>query len=289
MSSLKVRSIIPVCAKDEVVNGYYCKRGFPDSLATRKEILKKSMEYGQDNIDLIVTSNNFFTFFPSCQMSGRQLTESYIVRELEDLCLKKPLIVGFDLINRHIHFNPYSGIDAIVCFLKVNNYNMYEYATHVWECWTSKSCDQIGFIEQNDKRTIDFKGQTVCLLSCGDILGSCHDSGKNLPNANVYVSLAHMNFKKLILSIKERDQDGANIQKWKNSYDIKVLVTQQITREILIHMNNNYFKKNNELEYQLIWPPMIRKNQRLSLFDINSNKVRKKEDAEYIFVDIIIS
>ena len=268
LNNFTIRLIIPICEDDEIINGYYSKQSMPDNFAIRKNILKKSIEYEGDNIDLVITSNNYFTFSPSSILKGNQFVEEYILRELNYLTYKKPLIIGFDLINNRIVFNPYRGISAMVCLITVDDNNQYKYVTHIWECWADKgNCDQSGFIEQNDRRLTDINNNKICLLSCGDILSCCHDSGRNLPDANIYET---------------------NIQNWKNNCDIRVLVTQQISRTVFNKLDKNYFKKNNNLEYQLIWPVVNRHAQRLIMFDNDDNIVDESNDPKYMFIDIQI-
>ena len=265
-----IRCIIPICNQNDIIDKYYCRHSYPDYWELRKAILKEAIE---GKIDLIITSNNFFTFFPNHLLDIKKFVENNIVEKLKDLSKKVPLIIGFDVNNSNIKFNPYGGTDAVVCYLRVNSDNMYEYGTHIWECWTSETCNQPGFIEQNDNRVINFKSNKICLLSCGDILSNCHSSGRNLPDADIYISLAHMNFKKWFAKSKRTNDDVSNIQVWLNDPPKKVLVTQQITCNNL--QDANYF---DEGKYQLIWPPEIRNTQEKTSHNIGGDTV--------IFVDI---
>ena len=286
-NKLGIRLVIPICEDDDIFDEYYCKHSLPDSFEIRKEILNLAMTYKKEGVDLVVTSNNFFAFQPNYLMEGRHYVEDYVFAQVQHLDFKKPLVVGFDIRNDRIEFNPYGGIEALVCFLEVISENTYKYNTHIWESWfATGNCDSASFAEQNEKRRFDYGGWKCCLLSCGDILGYCHNSGGNLPDADIYLGLAHMNFKKWSVSSKVKDSHKSNIQIWKEDNEPVVIITQQLSREAVKKGDKNYIDNANGYKYQLIWPIDLRDKQKLRMFGKNRKEVKKIEEAKYIFVDI---
>lgn len=273
-NKLGIRLVIPICEDDDIFDEYYCKHSLPDNFEIRKEILNFAMTYKKEGIDLVVTSNNFFAFQPNYLMEGRHYVEDYVFAQVQHLDFKKPLVVGFDIRNDRIEFNPYGGIEALVCFLEVISENTYKYNTHIWESWfATGNCDSASFAEQNEKRRFDYEGWKCCLLSCGDILGYCHNSGGNLPDADIYLGLAHMNFKKWSIKSKEGGKDEANIQKWKKRSNIVVIVTQQLSRKVVKRRDRNYLDKINDSKYQVIWPAALRNNQTVTMFNAEHLKI----------------
>jgi len=137
---VKIRLIIPKC---ENFNGWYCEAS--SDIDQRVEMLNQVMKE-RDNIRLIITSHNFLTFYSKSGISAKEFIVTKIIRTLEEkIENKKPLVIGFDLLRSNQakkqigkkkirgDFNPYGGIDAIVCYIKVEN-NSYAYRTHLWEC-----------------------------------------------------------------------------------------------------------------------------------------------------------
>ena len=136
--------------------------------------------------------------------------------------------------------NPYRGIDAIVCFVSLNDQKNYELSTYIWESWIGKEdagkgktnkksgktgqgksiCDKLGFIEQNNNRVFVFNNIKIGLLSCGDIFGYCHNYLENLPKVDLYLNLAHVGYngrcKKAPISIH------------KNGFARKIFITMQV-------------------------------------------------------------
>ena len=186
--NMKVRLIIPECND---WNGMYCNdSGASPGFENRVEILSQAMQ--EDGISIVVTSHNFFSFYPSCLINA----PDFIQKELAENTLsgirpehRKPLVIGFDLLTDSISFNPFNGIDSIVTFLNIDSFN-YRYVTHIWECWRGKSdCSQKGFFAQNQNRTFEFDGKMFGLLSCGDIARYCHNDSATLPCADIYLDL----------------------------------------------------------------------------------------------------
>jgi len=193
---MKFRLIIPQCHN---FSGWWCENS--KNIESRLEVLQNSMD--NDEIDIIITSHNYFIFFPSCLVDIRKFVEKQIINHLLNKISserRKPIILGFDILNQHIIFNPYStGIDAVVCFIDLNNNGNYIYNTHIWECWeetkVGKKCSQPCFLAQNNARLIRFSNYIIGLLSCGDIARYCHDDGKLLPQVDIYIDLSHKSLK----------------------------------------------------------------------------------------------
>ena len=194
---MNIRLVIPECKE---WNGWYCSES--DYIDLRIKILKKAMENNDSSpsIDLVVTSHNFFAFYPQCLVDSQSFIEENIVEKLNENLpnsIRKPLVLGFDLLTSNIKFNPYqTGIDAIVCFLDINNENGYKYSTHIWECWEEKKqCSQACFKDQNQNRIFYFNDKLFGLLSCGDIARYCHSDGQILPRVDIYLDLSHKSLK----------------------------------------------------------------------------------------------
>lgn len=282
-----IRLVIPICEDDEISNEYYCEQSKPNNHEIRKLILQKAMEYEAKRIDLIVTSNNFLSFFPPKKIEGKEQIGKLVTDVLKELRHKKPLILGFDLLTKAIVFNPYGGINATVCFLDVMGRNKYECKRQIWECWEDKSkCNKSCIVDQNCERIFCNKDKKICLLSCGDILGYCHAYGKNLPDADIYLGLAHMNFSKWNVRAKEKDNEMANIQVWKKKKAV-VIVTQQLSRDVIRRGDRNFIENGERMQYRLIWPPALRHDQIPTMFNAEHAIIDRIEDASYLFVDII--
>jgi hypothetical protein len=196
---MKIRLIIPKCKN---FNGWYCETS--NDIDQRIEMLNQAMKEG-DNIRLIITSHNFFTFHSNSSISAREFIIEKIIPILEEkIKSRKPLVFGFDFLRSsrttkkqmskkkvRRAFNPYGGISAVVCHIEVRN-NSYIYKTHVWECWQDRDkCNTECFEKQNKSRIFSLGDKTIGLLSCGDIARNCHNDGELLPKVNVYVDLSH--------------------------------------------------------------------------------------------------
>jgi len=159
MPTLCFRLIIPRCNNDERNGYYYCslsteegnlrtfllEESFRDSYSNSSNAhifrvsapnkIERANNF-PDKFDkfIVITSNNFFSFSPTCLNSSEEFVRNVISNfSLNQLPDKKPLILGFDVLNSRISFNPYNGIDAIVGALRVNN-NEFQYLTSIWEC-----------------------------------------------------------------------------------------------------------------------------------------------------------
>ena len=146
---MKIRLLILECK--DWHKGWYCKAS--DDIDQRIKILKHAINKS-DNIELIITSHNFLAFYPECSVNAKEFIEVEVIPKLEEkIENKKPLIIGFDLLNlnmrfnrikkgksqrktkaisSNLRFNPYDrGIDAAVCYIQVEH-NSYVYGTHIW-------------------------------------------------------------------------------------------------------------------------------------------------------------
>lgn len=214
------RIIVPECS------GYYEGYCIDNWHSTRALERIKALEKAMDDkfVGLVVTSNNYFEVMSPQSARAQTIINRMIIKDkLNNIPakLRKPLAIGFDifgdigdigdngrtkiskktkgnksgnkkLANRYSGINPYGGIDAIVCFLTINQNNEFELGAYIWESWYGRGgCDEAGFVEQNSMRQITFRGTKFVLLSCGDLFSYCHEGTKNLPSANVYLNLAH--------------------------------------------------------------------------------------------------
>ena len=244
---MKIRLIIPKC---ENFNGWYCEAS--SDIDQRVEMLNQVMKE-RDNIRLIITSHNFLTFYSKSGISAKEFIVTKIIRTLEEkIENKKPLVIGFDLLRSNQakkqigkkkirgDFNPYGGIDAIVCYIKVEN-NSYVYRTHLWECWQGKGeCNPKYFEEQNESRIFSLGGRTIGLLSCGDIARYCHNDGVLLPKVDIYADLSH----KSLIGWSSQNRIPSKMIKIWNKCEY-VLITQQV-KDISTYLSNR--------EYPYIFP-----------------------------------
>lgn len=75
---MKIRLIIPKCKN---FNGWYCETS--NDIDQRIEMLNQAMKEG-DNIRLIITSHNFFTFHSNSSISAREFIIEKIIPILEE-------------------------------------------------------------------------------------------------------------------------------------------------------------------------------------------------------------
>lgn len=247
---MKIRLVIPEC-KDW--DGWYCKDA---ESSHRIRILEKAAQ--EKDIDLILTSHNFFSFYQSHLIKAENFIKETLIPLLNYIPNKKPIILGFDLLAKKIRFNPFdSGIDSVVCFLTIDANKNYLYETHVWECWEAKKrCGQECFSAQKLKRVVDFMNYRIGLLSCGDISRYCHNSGRILPPVDVYIDLSH---KSLRGWAPQRKTSPKIISLWgKSRY---VLITQQVNNV------SRYIKKRS---YPFIFPQNTPHD--IKLYNIDRNK-----------------
>ena len=247
---MKVRLLIPEC-KDW--DGWYCKDA---ENSNRIKILDKAAK--DKDIDLVVTSHNFFSFYPSSLIKAENFIIETLIPLLKDIQNKKPIILGFDLRTQEIRFNPFnSGIDAAVCFLTIDANKNYIYETHILECWKDKNvCSQECFRKQNPKRFVMYDNYRIGLLSCGDISRYCHNNGRILPQVDVYIDLSH---KSLRGWAHQRKTSPKIISPWRKSR--YVLVTQQV-KDV-----SRYIKKRS---YPFIFPQNT--PHEIQLYNIDKNK-----------------
>lgn len=72
---MKFRLIIPQCHN---FSGWWCENS--KNIESRLEVLQNSMD--NDEIDIIITSHNYFIFFPSCLVDIRKFVEKQIIKVL---------------------------------------------------------------------------------------------------------------------------------------------------------------------------------------------------------------
>lgn len=215
---MKVKLIIPKFQK--LNESYYPNQVFKDRL----KVLEQA--FLNNDIDLVVTSHNYFCFgsdFKSYSSDDiKKFINNCLITILNPLKNKKPIILGLDFC---FNINPFIGINALVCFLEVDDSNgNYIYKTHIWECWKDQTCcSSKCFSKQNHKRFICFKDQEIGLLSCGDIANDCHEKGELLKNCDLYIDLSHASLTGHTSQAKIPDE---MISKGKSRY---VIVTQQVS------------------------------------------------------------
>jgi len=263
---MKIRLILPICKIVKNKSKKYCYES--QYHKERFQILQKSMQYNSKEIDLIVTSNNFFEY-------NHKITNLFLENKLNTLQNKKNLLIGVDFPKMK---NPYNGIPAKVFYLSNKN-NRYKIDKFIWEVWNPKAkknkCTLNAFKKQN--RVIEIANKSITMLSCGDILSSVHQSGKGLPNTDMYISLAHLDFSNYSIN---KQQHFSWLQHWLGKEKL-VFLTQQLTKKKL---NNKHFFKDSK--YKLMYPENILENQEVYFFD-NKHK-RVKSNPDYIFIDLEI-
>jgi hypothetical protein len=261
---MKIRMVIPECRN---FYGGYCKEA--ENFDLRVEILKQAMD--DNSVNLIVTSHNFFVFHPHCLIEPPCFIGENILNKLNGNDfdnIRKPLVLGFDLLTSNIKFNPYEkGIDAIVCFLDVVE-EKYKHVTHIWECWEGDSdCSKSCFIEQNKNRVFKLSNKSFGLLSCGDIAGYCHSYGEILPEVDIYLNLSHKSLK----GHTSQNHIPSKILSWKEAQ--LILGTQQVK-------NTGRYLNN---KYPYIFP--ADKLNNLSL-NVSIEKYESDDKAKGVFVDL---
>ena len=258
---MNVRLLLPKCRYP--IGRYYCRDAYDYN--KRMNMLQEVFNTPffletNSNIDLVITSNNFFSFPASYLAEKEYYINEFLIQRINSLTNKKNLIIGFDLENPRIIFNPYGGIPSIVVFLKPNERNEFKIECSIWECWNG--CDANCFSCQS--RIVNFQSNLICLLSCGDILFNCNKQLKKLkiPKVKVLVDLAHRNISQNLLrqwsNITSRIQNIADI----------LIITQQFSNSSKIFVGGNY---------RLLWHN--------NLHSFRQKIIRKKE---YSLVDISI-
>lgn len=269
-----IRLILPMCSKVKNTNKKYCEDSL--DIKQRMETLQNSMKYESLDIDLIVTSNNFFEF-PCCD----KLKLNNLLNELTS---KKELIIGVDYQEA---INPFDGISSqILNFVPISN--KYNKIKTIWEVWNKQLQEDNAKYLKNAKnkilnlfrsqdRVIKTRNKKITLLSCGDMLKYINFGAEGLPETDVYIDLAHLNIGNW--NIVSKKNNNSNIQEWMNDKTKILLVTQQLTIDKLT--NNHFFEDN---KYKLIYPENAFKCQEVHFFD-NKHK-RVKSNPDYIFIDV---
>lgn len=268
-----IRLILPICSKTKENNKKYCSDSI--DIEQRLNVLQHAMD-NSTNIDLVVTSNNFFEFHKPDTLQLNDL--------LNRLTSKKKLIIGIDYEKAE---NKFDGINSQVLYLLPDN-NKYIKEEEIWETWSTDLQLDKGkylkdtknkvlklFKEQN--RMIKINKKDIILLSCGDILKYINFGNKGLPEADIYIDLAHLDFGNW--NIKSKKSNNSNLQEWMQDTEKILLVTQQLTVNKL--SNKHYFENN---KYKLIYPENLFKNQKVYFFN-NQHKI-VNYNPDYIFIDI---
>jgi len=226
MTSLKIRLVLPLCKPDEIENEYRCNKS--SKINKRLELLDFTINY-QDKDgefpDLLITSNNFFDYSESNRIICEILED--LKKELDKKISQpniKHLILGFD-----ISHNPYRGIPAVVSYW---NFNLtWNLKTFIFELWNE--CNLKDFKQQNLFRTINIKGFKLTLLSCGDIQEYCHCKGVLIPESDIIIDLAHLNYG---LNIRKKDKQTFYpkylkdyFNSWLKKPNLAIIITTQIT------------------------------------------------------------
>ena len=264
----------------DLIKGYMSKNAIYEYWEERITIL--NFVSNMEDIDLLITANNFIIITPNkIEESIANYLNDFLVICDQKISNKKPLIIGGDIYHSHISFNPYYGIDSFCCFLNPLN-SKFDIGTYIWESWADGECNSNAFLIQNPNRMVSIEGKRICLLSCGDIMSTCHCKGKLLPDADIYVSIAHLNFSKWLLEDKKSDFE-THIHRWKQNNDLYIFVTQNLTYS---EAGKGYYF--NGLEYQLIWPNSCRQQATTLLFDARNHSVTDFKDAKYFTVKLNI-
>lgn len=261
---MKIRLVLPII--NEIPNRNKFKSIDSFNIKKRLNILNYAMKWKNQGIDLIVTSNNFFALKSTSQFN-------YIKQKIDNFRIKKSFVIGMDLLYAK---NTFGGINASVFYFE--KHIKYKITKQIWEVWNNKKecCVVDNFTKQN--RVINIQGKSFTLLSCGDILKKVHKI-KGLPNTDVYLDLAHLNFSNYLINQKDH---CSWIQQWKGE-EKTILLTQQISKKNL--QNKNYYDTNTK-RYKLIYPKKIWEHQKVNYF--NSSFKQVASNPSYILVDIEI-
>ena len=259
---MRLRAIIPECQE-------WIRKGFSaESLKYDERVALLEYAMRDDNIDMIVTSHNFFVLcYDDPDQSAKKLLD---ILDTIDSNIKKPIVIGIDFALKIPLCHPYQvNSPSVVYFLDINQNNAYQYITNIWECWENKQkCSVRCFRAQNNDRRFRFYSKTVGLLSCGDIAGYCHNNGTFLPYADIYLDLSHESLRGFS---SQYWIPPKIINEWKKSHI--VIITQQVKSV------KRYIRKKR---YPYIFSD--------SFFDINTNIVPYKLNGLVgVFIDIKIA
>lgn len=267
-----IRLVVPICTKEYLGKEYYCRDSFLNK-KNRLEILQKSMLFYK-NIDLIVTSNNFFGFQTN--------NEIFLNNLLNTIKKKKDLIIGVDYLKK---LNPIGGISSTVSYFKEYQ-NGYICKKKIWETYPcEKNNAKKRFSLQ--ERVIKIKNKSICLLSCGDILEKCNKGV--FPDTDIYIDLAHMNY---IPLARKTAGNCSFINKKMN--DEKIVVLTQQLNSFTTTKNKSFITAKHKISklyfennlYKYLCPKKLKhKIFYLNKFNMLTNSVR---NIHYIFIDIEI-
>lgn len=263
---MKIRLILPIIKKISKKNKIKSFDSF--IIKKRLKLLNFAMKWNHENIDLIVTSNNFFALKSALKLNC-------IKQEINQIKLKRDIVIGMGLLYAK---NSFGGIKASVFYFKAGK--KYKLTNQIWEVWnkTAKKNNKtfLNFIKQN--RVVNLKDKTITLLSCGDILSKIHQK-KGLPDTDIYLDLAHIDFKNYSIN---KEKHISWIQHWKGEEKI-VLLTQQIHNKFL---NDNNFFNSEQKKYKLIYPKNKWEKQNVTYFNRFFGEVQS--NPSFIFVDVEI-
>jgi len=231
-NTLKVRLVIPICDRNAIREGYRCEESsnIEERFNLLKDIFKVSYKKENENYpDLIVTSNNFLDY----TNSKDKKTLYHILKEVENELQQnlnspkvKHLILGFDIPP---HLNLSNGIPAVVSYWKFEDY--WNLDTSILETWNVKNCDMQNFCKQNTKRVININSFKITILSCGDIQKYCHCNGLLIPDCDVIIDLAHLNYGlgKRVPYDKYTQSFLEYFNSWEEKPNLAILITTQVT------------------------------------------------------------
>ena len=278
---MKIRLVMPICSKlVDSKEKYYCIES-ANNRKYRFKILENAMIFNAKKIDLVVTSNNYFYFNIN--------NEKVLANILQKIKNKKDIIIGVDYSKK---INPIGGINSKVYYYKVFR-NKYICKKTIWETYPCNKIDSDKKFK-SQQRVIKIKNKVICLLSCGDITQKCLIKKDNIPDTDVYLDLAHMNYPSL--SRKQKGYDTLINRLYENNEKI-VILSQQFSNSIQIPSNKRVIinKKNklnqtyfsaNQLHYKYVFPKTLM--QEVYMFNDKHNLTKEFENIKYFFVDIEI-
>jgi hypothetical protein len=261
---MKIRLVIPIIKR--VVSKEKFLSSDSMMINKRLSLLSKVFKFNLADVDLVVTSNNFFVLRDSKQFH-------WITQQLNTFSSKSNLLLGIDVLNGT---NKFGGIKASVIYYEVHQ--KFKLKKQIWEVWknTAKANKNTLYNFTRQDRVVTLSNKTITLLSCGDILKRIHQI-KGLPNTDIYIDLAHLDFSNYSIN----KQEGLSwIQEWKGKEKI-ILVTQQLTNKRVL--NKNFFDMA-ENKYKLVYPISIFENQKVYFFNKYHQKVTRNPD--YILIDV---
>lgn len=284
---MKIRLVMPICT--ELLDSeekYYCIES-ANNKKYRLDILENAMIFNAKEIDLVVTSNNYFYFNTN--------NEKMLTNILQRIKFKKDIVIGVDYLKK---INPIGGIKSKIYFFKKFR-NKYICKKSIWETYPCNKLDSYKRFK-SQQRVIKIKNKKFCFLSCGDITKKCLIKKDNIPDTDVYLDLAHMNYPSL--SRKQNGYDTLINRLYENHKKI-VILTQQFSNSIQVRkdsrkmisknkriiVNNNELNKiyfNKELHYKYVSPKELL--QEVYMFNDKHNLTKEFKNIKYFFVDVEI-